>query len=627
MALAQFNDVHISFGGQTVLERISLSLYERERCGLVGANGTGKTTILRLIAGVLEPDSGRVARQRGLRIGFLEQEPDLPAYANVHDAALSAFSDLLDMERRMRRMEHDIAAANGTRRSELLRQFGTLQSRFEHAGGYERENRTAAVLMGMGFGKEEFPKPVSVLSGGERSRLALARLLLREADLLLLDEPTNHLDLDGIEWLEDFLAKKYRGAVLAVSHDRTFLDRSVTRVLEIAHGRLTDYPGNYSKYAALKADRELEQQRKHEKQRKFIEHEEEFIRRYHAGQRSKEARGRRTRLGRLERLESVGRQKHISLGFQPRRDSSALCFHVEDLAKRFGGRMLFQGLSFEVYRGDRVGIVGPNGSGKTTLLRMLLGLERPDLGTVEVGRNVNFGYLEQHSADFTSQQTVLEEVWNRDRQLDEVDVRSVLGRFLLGGDDDVTKKLCDLSGGERTRVALACLMVERPNVLVLDEPSNHLDIPSRIALETALQAYEGTLLVVSHDRYLLDKIASRIILVHGERARVIPGNYEYYEELRQGEKDITRGEQNAQTSGPRAASARGPRPRLSKNRVARLEKEIAELEKQKAALEAALARPDTYTDPEKARDLPMRYEEVEVELAWRYSELLGDDRA
>ena len=631
MALVQLNDIAVSFGGRKVLDRESFSLYERERCGLVGANGSGKTTLLRVIAGMLEADSGLVARKRHLRIGFLEQEPDLPADANVHEAALSAFADLLRMEKHMRRIEHEIAVADGTRRADLLRQLGTLQSRFEHAGGYQRESRTAAVLMGMGLKKPDFTKPVSVLSGGERSRLALARLLLREADLLLLDEPTNHLDLDGIEWLEDFLSRKFRGAALVVSHDRVFLDRAVTRILDVARGRVSGYPGNYSKYAALKAHGQLAQQREHDKQRRFIEHEEEFIRRYHAGQRSKEARGRRRRLERLERVEPVRHDKHIALRFQPRRESSELCFRVEDLSKSYERYKLIEGLSFEVYRGERVGIVGPNGSGKTTLLKMLLGRESPDSGAVEVGHNVAFGYVEQHPADTASEETVLDEVWNRNRRLDEVEVRSVLGRFLLGGDDDVAKKLRDLSGGERTRVSLACLMIERPNVLVLDEPTNHLDIPSRIALESALEAYEGTLIIASHDRYFLNKTVRRIILIDGERSRVICGNFEYYEALRQRERAGGAGRVNGSgreaVQKPTPKRPAKPRRRTSKNQLARMEEQLSQLEKEKESLEAELAKPEVYADPQRARELPKRYQRICRDLETLYGEWLGHESA
>ena len=614
MSLAQLREVSVSFAAQKVLDGISASINESDRIGLIGANGTGKTTLLRLIAGVLEPDTGRVSVKRGLRVGFLEQEPILTGEANVHDVALSAFADLMAIEERMRQVEHEIAAADADRRGRLLHRLGDLQSRFEHAGGYEHESRAAAVLMGLGFGEEMFTRPVAVLSGGEKSRLTLARLLLREAELLLLDEPTNHLDLDGIEWLEDFLNKKYRGAVVLVAHDRTFLDRAVTKVFELEDARLTEYPGNYSKYVTLKEQRRLEQQRAYDKQREFIEKEEEFYRRYHAAQRSKEAKGRMKRLSRLERIEAPKTRKEVKVRFISRRDPSELCMRVEGLSKRYDSQTLFRGLDIELCRGERIGIIGPNGSGKTSLLRALLGEVAPDSGTIALGRNVAMAYLPQEPQDTGSARTVLDEVWERRRTLDEVEVRSILGRFLFSGDDDVNKRLADLSGGERKRVSLACLMVERPNLLLLDEPTNHLDIPSRSALESALTGYEGTVIAVSHDRYFLNRIVRKLIVLDSEETRVVYGTYDDYEHMKT----------QAQKAPPAPVSEKpGVRPRsrrkFSKNRLARLEKKIATLEAEKEALEKALAEPALYSDPDQAQALPQRYKEVGEKLEAAYA--------
>ena len=613
MALVQITDVRLSLGSVQVLDGVSLGIEPGERVGLVGANGSGKTSLLRVIAGAVEPESGRVDRGRRIRIGFTEQEPQFPPQANVHDAALAAFADLIEMERRMREVEHEIAAADGHSRTALLGRLGELQTQFEHAGGYERENRAAAVLMGLGYARDEFSRPVSVLSGGERSRLAMAQLLLLDRDLLLLDEPTNHLDIDGIEWLEGFLAKTYRGAVLLVSHDRTFLDRTVSRIVEIARGQLAVYPGNCSKYLHLKEQQELEQQRRYEAQQEFIRKEEDFVRRYHAGQRGREARGRQKRLNRLARVEAPTWQKKISMAFEPSRPSGEVCLRAEGISKRFGENPLFDRLDFEIERGERVGIVGPNGSGKTTLLRVLLGRDQPDEGSVTQGRNVLFGYLEQHPSEQASQRTVLDEVWERNRRMDEVEVRGLLGRFLFSGDDAVGKRMCDLSGGERARVALACLIVDRPNVLVLDEPTNHLDIASRVALESALEEYPGALLVVTHDRSLLNRIAQKLIVLSDGGGRVIHGNYEQYERLK------ARETRDAETLAPAATppcveARRKPRPRVSKNRLAQMEKKISRLEQEKEELEADLARPELYTDPQKARDVPHRYRELCAEL-------------
>ena len=623
MALIQLADVMMSFGADPVLRGVSLGLHPNQRVGLIGANGSGKTTLLRILAGSLQPEAGRVEFSRRIQPGFLEQEPDLSAGGNVHDAGLAAFDELLDMERRMREVEHQIAVAAATERHNLLSRLGRLQERFERAGGYECENRTGAALMGLGFTRDDFTRPVSVLSGGERSRLALARLLLREPDLLLLDEPTNHLDIGGIEWIENFLAKRFRGAAVLVSHDRTFLDQTVTRILELNRGRLTDYPGNYSAYVRLREHRRLEQQREHDKQQEFIRKQEAFIRRHHAGQRGREARGRQTRLDRIERVEAPAQDKRMSVRFEPGRESGEVCLRAEGLSMRFGDRILFRDLGFEVHRGDRVGVIGPNGSGKTTLLRILLGDMDPDEGLLERGHHLAFGYLDQQAGGLSSDRTVLEEVWERRRRMNEVDVRGVLGRFLFTGDEAVEKRMCDLSGGERTRVALACLMVDQPNVLVMDEPTNHLDIAARVALESALHEYAGTLVVVSHDRYFLNRVVSKLIVLGDDGGRFVHGNYEDYERLRRSR--VPEEKRALPVAAPPPAPKQRRRPRLSKNRLARIENEIAELEREKTALEAELARPELYADSARVQRLPRRYQEVAARLEALYTEWAGQD--
>ena len=622
MPLIQFSDISVAFGTQRVLAAANMALHEGEPVGLVGVNGCGKTTVLRLIADTMKADSGRVDRKRGLRIGFLEQEPALPENVNVHDAALSAFADVVEMEQRMREVEHEIAGADGDRRKDLLAELGRLQESFEHAGGYERELRTASVLRGLGFLETEFAKPVSVLSGGERTRLALARLLLRDAELLLLDEPTNHLDLAGIEWLETFIGKKFKGAALIVSHDRLFLDRAVRRIIELDGAALTEYSGNYTKFAEVREFRRQDQLRQYTIQQEFIAKQEDFIRRYHYAQRAREARGRQKQLDRLERLEAPPTQKHISVRFHVRKQPGETTLRVENAMKQFGEQKLFRDLSFEVTRGERVGIIGPNGSGKTTLLKILLGEEAPDGGTSETGHNVQFGYLSQKSAEITGTRSVLDEVWERNRKLDEVEVRSVLGRFLFSNDETIAKRLCDLSGGERARVALACLIIDQPNVLVMDEPTNHLDIPSRVALESALNDYDGTVVVVSHDRYFINQVAKKLVVLDGAGgpAKVILGNYSDYERIRAAEPAPAASPTPARAATEAAAEKPKAKPKLSKNRLARVESAISALEKEKESLEADLSRPELYSDPQRARDVPRRYDQVCRELEALYQE-------
>ena len=604
MSLVQLNDAGLAFAGQTILSGATATIEEGDRIGLIGPNGSGKTTLMRIICGALEPDTGGVARRRGLRCGFLEQEPALPSGSSVHDVALSAFDDLLKLEQRMRETEHAVAAAEPDERNALL---------------HKHESRVGAVLMGVGFSEEEFARPVDVLSGGERSRLALARLLLRDADLLLLDEPTNHLDIDGLEWLEDFLNNRFAGTVVLVSHDRMFLDRTVGRIWDVERARLTTWRGNYTKYAELKEQQELAKEREYEKQQAFIRKEEEFYRRYHAAQRGREAKGRMKRLNRLERIERSPRRKEINMRFEVRRDPSALCFRIEDLAKRYGDRVLFRNISMEIYRGERIGIIGPNGSGKTTLLRILLDELEPDQGQVIRGRNLSSGLLPQQPPPGDGRRSVLDEVWERKRTLNEEDVRSVLGRFLFSSDDDVNKQLADLSGGERKRVALACLMVDQPNVLLLDEPTNHLDIGSREALEAAIGSYPGTVLAVSHDRTFLNRMVDRLIVIEGEESRVFFGTYRDFGEKRRAEKESeTERKTAAATSEPTSGAGR-PR-KLSKNRLAALESKIAELEREKERLEALLADPEVYADPDRAARLPKEYNDVREHLDACYAQ-------
>ena len=620
MALAQLNNATVAFAAQKVLEGVSCSIHDRDRVGLIGANGTGKTTLLRLLSGSLEPDSGDVFLQRGLRIGILEQEPQLDEAATVHDAALAAFADLLEIEKRMRQTEAAMAHSDGAEREALLKELGSLQTRFEHAGGYEHESRTGAVLSGVGMSEDLFDRPVKALSGGERSRLALARLLLRDADLLLLDEPTNHLDLAGIEWLEDFLNKRYKGTVILVSHDRTFLDRTVTRIIEVERARLEEYPGNYTKYVTVKAHRQLEQQRAYEKQQEYIAKEEDFYRRFHAAQRSKEARGRMKRLERLERIEAPVKSKEVHLRFDSKRDSSEVCLRIENMAKGYGERTLFADLGVEVYRGERIGVIGPNGSGKTTFLKALLGQAPPDRGEAQFGRHVVTGYLPQQPDDLHPESSVLDAVWNHKRTMDEVEVRSLLGRFLFSGDDDVRKRLADLSGGERKRVSLACIMADAPNLLILDEPTNHLDIQSRNALEAALESYDGTIIAVSHDRYFLNRICQRLIVIEGARSRVLYGTWDDYERRCREERAESEAARPELLPAEKEAPQARAKPKISKNRLAVIEKEIAKLEAEKAGLEAALADPDLYADAERARATPQRYKAVGEQLDALYAE-------
>ena len=595
------------YGAREVLHEVGLQLHAGQRVGLVGANGSGKTTLLRILVGMEGAESGEVRTPRGVRIGYLEQEPDLDPDATVEAAALSAFDDLRAIEREMREIEGRIAEAEASERADLARLHGEFLERFEREGGYEHESRARAALDGVGFGPEERVRPVGGLSGGERSRLALARMLLRQPDLLLLDEPTNHLDLAGVEWLEQFL-RRYPGGALVVSHDRAFLDNVATGVYEIERSRLTTYPGNYARFQEIKAERRLAQRRAYEKQQEFIASEEAFIRRYGAGQRYKEARGRRKRLDRVERLERPAEARRVRMSFRAAKPSGAICYRVRGLAKRFGERTLFEGLDFELYPGERAGIVGPNGCGKTTLLKVLLGQADVGEGEVDRGHNLTIGYYDQFQEGLRDDSTPLDEVWDLQRKWNEVEVRDLLALFLFRG-DDIHKRVGDLSGGERGRLALAKLMAQAPNLLVLDEPMRHLDIPSREALERALSGFDGAVLAVSHDRYFLNRVVSKLLVFEPPRIRVVNGDYALYERMR------------AELDAPPMPKAEAERPApkrkappISKNRLARIEARIIELEEALEELDARLRDPEVYADGDRVRELTSRRVDVSAEL-------------
>ncbi len=534
MSLVRLDRVTKLYEPDLILDEVSLSIEHGDRIGLIGVNGCGKTTLVAIIAGLIKDFKGSIVYARRLRIGYLSQEPDLGADCTLRQEMLKVFQNRRNLEDEMlllsERME--TAADNLT----LLNAYARLQERYEQMGGYDYEHQINRTLSGLGFRDVDFNLKIGVLSGGQKSRAALAKLLLGDADLLLLDEPTNHLDIKAIEWLENFLNTEYQGAVIIISHDRYFLDRVIRKIVELQNHRLKEYRGNYTKYLETKQIELLTQEREYKKQQRFIAHEEDFIRRNIAGQRTREAQGRRKLLDRLERIEKPQTvEKTIKLHFTPDVRGGNDILQCQNLERRYGDKQIFEGLNFEIYRQDIVGIIGANGVGKTTLFRMILGDEQPTSGELKIGQNLHFGYYDQELAGLNRDNTIIDEIWRLRPQQTQGEIRSFLGRFLFS-DDKVFKVIDDLSGGEQSRVMLAKLLLENANVLLLDEPTNHLDIPSREVFEEALAEYPATIMMISHDRYLLNKLATKLLVFENRTAKLFVGTYAEYEAHVQAQK-------------------------------------------------------------------------------------------
>ncbi|MGB9724312.1 MAG: ABC-F family ATP-binding cassette domain-containing protein [Chloroflexia bacterium] len=609
-----------AYGAVELFHGLTLYLQAGRRVALVGVNGAGKSTLLRLLAGCEEPDEGEIIRARGLRTAYLTQEVDLELRGPLLEVARSAFPDLQEMERRLHELETAMAAASPEAWNGVARRYAELQTRYEAAGGYDYERRIRETLSGLGFSAEDLERPAESLSGGERTRLALALTLLRDPDLLLLDEPTNHLDIAAIEWLEGFL-ERFRGTLVVISHDRRFLDHIATDTWDLDFGSLEMYPGNYSRFVELKAARRARQEAEYQAQQERIAKEEAFIHRYRAGQRAREARGREKKLSRLERLERPREHRTLRLTLQAGLRSGEVVLAAEGLQIGFPGRPLFACPELEVRRQERVALIGPNGCGKTTFLRTILGQVPPQAGRLQLGHGVSLGYLPQTHEDLNPEQTVLEAV-QEICPMSEGRARNFLGRFLFSG-DDVYKRLGDLSGGERSRVALARLTLTQANFLLLDEPTNHLDIPAREALEEVLSGYEGTILLVSHDRALIDALATQVWAVSEGRLVVFPGKYSEYLAWRESRPagaaaGASRPERVWETGKPAARPVQERRRREELARLQALEEEISRLEEEKVALVQEMERAGKERALGMLLERARRYEELQEELGRLY---------
>jgi ATP-binding cassette subfamily F protein 3 len=583
MTLLRIENLTKTFVGNPVFQEISWHIEAGRKIGLIGANGSGKSTLLHLLSGSMSADSGTIERARHVRLGHLTQTMTVEGERTLYEEVREAFRPLLDMQSDMTALEARMAQDQASH--EELQRYGTLLEEFTARQGYTIQSRVEATLFGLGFRHLDLQKAVSQLSGGQKNMAALARVLLQEPDLLLLDEPSNHLDITATEWLEGVL-RTYPGTVIVVSHDRYFLDRTVEEIVEIQHLRLHHYVGNYSAYVRTKAARLEEQRKAYEQQQAEIQRHEEFIRRNIAGQKTRQAQSRRKALERLERLEPPAAQQaqmHLQLTATGRESHEVVV--CRKVYKSFGKHAVLRDLSCTIYRGDKVGLVGPNGVGKSTLLRLLMALETPDQGVLRLGRNVSVAYYDQELRDLQSERTVLDEVWHIEPWKTVGEMRSYLARFLFRG-EEVHQVIGTLSGGEKSRVALAKLMLSTANFLILDEPTNHLDIPAREALEEALMAYPGTLLLVSHDRYFLDRVITRLLFMRNGTCETYPGNYSAYQAHLAAQAATAAPSQTPSRSHSRE-TPRSPRSgRRRKLRV--IEEEISQVEADLATLQAAI---------------------------------------
>ena len=655
-----------SFGVKEIFHDVTFEVRRGERAGLVGANGAGKTTLMRCLLGEEEADAGSVQLDDGAAIGYVEQQAAF-GEGTLYEEFRRAFADVIDLGEKKRALEKEIAAASS---EEKLALYGRVVDEFERLGGYSFESRIRRVAFGLGFTAEDFEKDVHHFSGGQRTRICLAKALLREPDFLFLDEPTNHLDIKMIEWLEGFLSE-YAGGVIIISHDRFFLDRVATHILDLSGGTVTAYAGNYSYFQKVHAERQKSLLAAYEKQQEHIKRTEEYIRRYRAGIKAKQARGRESQLRRMERIVLPAEKASFSyFAFHPPAECADRVAELEDVTFAFGSHVVFSHLSLLVRKGDGIAIVGPNGAGKTTLLRVLLGELAAQTGRVKIGSRVKIGYFSQQHEGLNPENTLVGEL-NCDFGIAEDEARKYLGAFLFHG-DEVFRRIGDLSGGEQARLAFLKLMLTGANFLVLDEPTNHLDIPAREAVEEALMAFPGTFVVVSHDRYFLDKVANTTAELAAGSLREYEGNYSYYrmkkeieekeaaeaaEERAGGAKkaakksaasamrraagvasdvsptqaDTAAGAARGADASKAAEESAAARKEQEQRRLAslsdakrtemlaRAEAEIAMAEAELKGLEFEMNRPEVQGDPEKSAEIAELYAAKEQEIEERYA--------
>ena len=632
MIVLSCNNLNKSFGIDSILENISFTVNEGDKIGIIGINGTGKTTLFKIISGIHGYDSGDIYTSKDCEIGYLEQNTNFHSSNTIFEEVLEVFKDLIDMESYLRNLELKIAEkssnSNSSQLDKLMNEYSHKLESFAEMNGYGYKSEAKGVLIGLGFSDADMDKPISILSGGEKTRVLLGKLLLKKPTLLLLDEPTNHLDSEAIEWLEIFL-KQYKGTVILISHDRYFLDQVVNRVFEIHNKRLKAYNGNYSDFIELSAiEKELEQ-KKFEDQQKDLKKQEESIDRLKAFGREKHLKRARSKEKSLAKVDVLDKpeayRKKARIEFNPSVISGNDVLQVRDVSMGYGERILFKNLDLDIYRGEKVALIGANGIGKSTLFKIIMDELAPLAGNVKFGTNVNVSYFHQEQKTLNLNNAIIDEIWQNNAHLTQTTLRSMLGAFLFEG-EEVFKKISTLSGGERARVAILKLILSNANLLLLDEPTNHLDIDSKEVLEEALYGYSGTVFTISHDRYFLNTVVDKVLVLDKDGITEYLGNYDYYIEKKKQIHEMSIVEEKEEKTKTQIKDEkrkeREQRELDKKNRVEiqNLEKEIEETETKIEEADILLCQEEIYSNPEKSKELSQEKINLENKLSYLYEQ-------
>ena len=632
MIVLSCNNLNKSFGIDSILENVSFTVNEYDKIGIIGINGTGKTTLFKIISGIYGYDSGDIYTSKDCEIGYLEQNTNFHSENTILEEVLEVFKDVIEMEKYLRDLENKIAEesinANSTILEKLMNEYSHKLEAFADINGYGYKSEAKGVLKGLGFSDEDMDKPISILSGGEKTRVLLGKLLLKKPTLLLLDEPTNHLDSEAIEWLEVFL-KQYKGTVILISHDRYFLDQVVNRVFEIHNKKLKSYNGNYSDFIEASAiEKELEQ-KKFEDQQKDLKKQEESIERLKAFGREKHLKRARSKEKALAKVDILDKpeayRKKARIEFNPSVTSGNDVLQIRDVSMGYGERILFKDLNLDIYRGEKVALIGANGIGKSTLFKIIMKELIPLSGDIKFGTNVNVAYFHQEQKTLNLDNTIIDEIWEDNKQLTQTTLRSMLGAFLFEG-EEVFKKISTLSGGERARVAILKLILSNANLLLLDEPTNHLDIDSKEVLEEALSGYTGTIFTISHDRYFLNTVVDKVLVLDENGITEYLGNYDYYIEKKKQVQEMSVVEEVEEKTKTQLKEEkrkeREQREAEKKNRVKRqnIEKEIEETELKIEEMDVLLCQEEVYSNPDKSREVSQQKSNLEEKLANLYDE-------